>query len=251
MLANNFIISITSVPFRFKNELVQVLKSLSGNTLGIKIIVSIPKAYRKGWTYTQEDLLELSKIPEVVLNIIDKDYGPATKLLGGIEWVRNNGLDITGIITMDDDIIFQNPATQILSLVKLHLEQQENVITFQGLKLIHPPYYSGNGLHGVREDWCHGVAGFLGVLYPRHFFKSNVVFNLFEELDPNFYSEDDAYFGAVAARLDIKIWSSTNLSKWSSISKISAVDKMLEGKRQVRESKMYNDLVSAGFFKFL
>lgn len=247
MLSNNFIISITSVPFRFKNELIQVLKSLSGNTLDIKIVVSIPKVYRKGWTYTHDDLLEISAIPGVVINIIDVDYGPATKLLGGVKWVRNNNMDVIGIITMDDDIIFKNPSAQILRLLKLHLERRENVITFQGLKLIHPPYYSGNGLRGVKEDWCHGVAGFLGVFYPKHFFKSDVVFDLFTELDPNFYSEDDAYFGAVASRLNIKIWSSTNLSQWMSISKNSAVDTQLDGKRQDRESKMYNDLISNGF----
>jgi len=250
-ISDKFIISITSVPFRFKNELIRVLKNLSNNTIDIPIVVSIPKSYRKGWTYTSEDLLEITKQPGVILNIIDIDYGPATKLLGGIEWARKNNKDIQGIITMDDDILFENPAMKIIDLLKLYVQHSKDVITYHGLKLINPPYYSGNGLHGVKEEWCHSVAGFLGVMYPKSFINSSVPFDLFEELDPNFYSEDDAYFGAVAARLNLKIWSSTNANKWSSISKESAVDKVLEGDRRDRESQMFNELIRKGFFPSL
>lgn len=246
-VSNRSIISITSVPSRFKNELMRVLKSLSNKTLSIPIIVSIPKSYRKGWTYTAEEIADIAKLPGVIVNIIDDDYGPATKLLGGIEWAKKNNKDLDHIITMDDDIIFENPTEKIIDLLELQKKHNEHVITYHGLKLTKPPYYSGNGLDGVKEDWSHSVAGFLGVIYPKSFIDSDVPFNLFKELNPNFYSEDDAYFGAVAARLNIKIWSSTNKSKWSSISKESAVDATLSGDRRDRESQMYNELIDKGF----
>ena len=242
MRAYQFIISITSVPDRLNNELIKTLEHLKD--LDIKIIVSIPSTYRKGWYYRIKDLDIISKIKNVEVNLVETDWGPATKLLGGIKYAQKNSMDLIAIITLDDDIIFENPKAILLNLVLNHTTRPNEIITSRGLKLSHPPYSSGNGLNGVENEYCHGVAGFMGVLYPYNSINSRVTFDLFDQLDPDFYMDDDAYFAAVASKLKIPVWSTPHVTKYQSISKTSVVaDKLTNIARIERESKLYNELI--------
>lgn len=242
-IEDSFVISLTSVPDRFDSSLVHVLENLNTKCFNIPIVVSIPHEYRKNWKYDYSNLDKIKAIPGVNVYHPQVDYGPSTKLLGGIEWVRIHKPLVRGIITLDDDILFENISQQILHLIKLHLQKPNTVITHHGLKLMHPPYITNNGLQGVKEQFCDAVAGFLGVLYPSEFFRNDTVFKLIETLNPLFYSEDDAYFGGVASILDLKIWSAKQPQRWVSLSKQSAVEQELEGNRIERESLLYNELI--------
>jgi hypothetical protein len=71
-------------------------------------------------------------------------------------------------------------------------------------------------------------------------------FTVINDLSEGFYSEDDAYFGAVANIAGIKIWSSQR-SKCRSISDESAVQSNHEEEREDRVAKLYNELVEKKF----
>ena len=229
-----YIVSLTSVPTRFKNELPKVLKHIKDNS-EIDVVLSIPKEYRKAWSWTDSDIEHLKDI--VTINIVDEDWGPATKLLGGIDWVKKNNLDVDGIITIDDDIILSDFNLQVECLLETASEKPNTVITTGGLKLKH-------GIpSGVYNQQCDVVAGFMGVFYPKNFWKTNLPFTLLKELSDGFYSEDDAYFGAVAYKLKINIWSTNKKVTWKALTHISAVTAELEGNRRDREIKLYKELI--------
>jgi hypothetical protein len=229
---------MTSVPSRFKTTLPTVIKEIQKSIPNVEIIVSIPKSYRKGWEWNEPDLDEIKKIS--TLNIVEEDWGPATKLLGGIEWVKNNNLNIDSIITFDDDIILNDFKLQVQNLSTNFLNKK-CIITSRGLKASYAPYYSGNGLFGIEESYCDGVAGFLGVFYPSTFWENDTCFDLIKS-DNLFYSEDDAYFGAVAKTLNINIWSTKLYTKWRALDSWSAVAE--GGNRRERESKLYSKIVN-------
>ena len=241
-----YIISLTSVPSRFKNELPKVLKHIKDNS-EVDIVLSIPKEYRKSWSWVDSDIEHLKEL--VTINIVDEDWGPATKLLGGIDWVKKNGLDVDGIITLDDDIIFTDFNLQLEHLLKTATEKPNTVITTGGLRAKHAPFRVGEGLNRVFEGYSHGVSGFMGVFYPKNFWKTDLPFTLLKELSDGFYSEDDAYFGAVAHKLKIKIWSTKEVTSVLPLAhgdENSAVCFENNGVRKEREANLYQELLKKG-----
>lgn len=235
-----YIISLTSVPTRFKNELPKVLKHIKDNS-EVDIVLSIPKEYRKSWSWVDSDIEHLKEL--ATINIVDEDWGPATKLLGGIDWVKKNDLDVDGIITLDDDIIFTNFNLQLEHLLKTATEKPNTVITTGGLKL------KDGKPSGVYNQQCDAVAGFMGVFYPKNFWKTDLPFTLLKELSDGFYSEDDAYFGAVAYKSKINIWSTDKKVIWKALTPISAVTAELESSRIDREIKLYKELIQKKMIK--
>ena len=242
----DYIITLSSVPSRFDNMLLKVIESFK--PLGFTIIVNIPQSYKKDWK------IDESKIPESGDNLIihrcSKDWGPATKLLGGIEWCQNNNINSIGLITIDDDTVFDNPAEAINSLIKESINRPNHVITRGAIKVIKPPYSFGNGLqHNVTNDYADGVAGYLGVYYPFEKFNNSIPFEFLDQLPEGFYSEDDAYFGALSSKLGCPVWAGSHRPLPYMLDPISAVEFGLEqgSDRIKRESELYTHLVEAGY----
>ena len=234
---------MTSVPSRFKDTLPQVISMINENLQGTQIILSLPKTYRKGWEWDIKDIEHLSG---VTINILDEDYGPATKLLGGIKYVKENKLNIDGIITLDDDHLFDNINEVVSNLLESTIEHKDEIITLSGLSLYKPPYKLARGVKNAINEYAHIPQGFAGVFYPSKFWDSSLPFTVIDDLSEGFYSEDDAYFGAVANIAGIKIWSSQR-SKCRSISDESAVQSNHEEEREDRVAKLYNELVEKKF----
>ena len=241
-----YIISMTSVPDRFKDTLPRVISMISENLQGIQIVLSLPKTYRKGWEWDIKDIEHLSG---VTVNILDEDYGPATKLLGGIKYVKENKLKLDGIITLDDDILFDNINEVVSDLLESATSRKDEIITSSGLLACNKPFRIGNGLKTVSEQYSHSVAGYMGVFYPSKFWDSSLPFTVIDDLSEGFYSEDDAYFGAVAYIAGIKIWSKSSSKIFlKSITDISAVDTGHGNvARHHRESALYTELVEKKF----
>jgi len=215
------------------------------NLQGTQIILSLPKTYRRGWEWDIKDIEHLSG---VTVNILDEDYGPATKLLGGIKYVKENKLNIDGIITLDDDILFDNINEVVSDLLESTIEHKDEIITSSGLLVCKPPFIIGNGIKPAINEYSHSVAGYMGVFYPSKFWDSSLPFTVINDLSEGFYSEDDAYFGAVAHIAGIKIWSkSKSKYKFSAIDDSSAVDSGQEGHRHDRESALYAELIEKKF----
>jgi hypothetical protein len=197
------LISITSVPRRLSQSLQQVLDSLDG--LGFDIVVSIPQAYEK-WGE-----------PEIPARLFDyknitihrgADYGPATKLLGGLDFSRTASKQYTHIITFDDDVFYRNP-TRVIHKLWLAAEMHPGeVITIGGIKVDRPPYRTKNGLFHDVPGHVDGVCGWRGVIYPLSAVAKDsdtTIFDMMTEMIPGTKHDDDAYFGIALSRMGIPI----------------------------------------------
>ena len=110
---DKFIFSLTTIPNKF-DKLYLTIDSLINQTIKPeKIIVNIPRKYslRFKTSIDNSKIIEFNKKYEnknVIINLLDNDYGPGTKLLG----IFNNNLinlndKNTYIILVDDDNIYK------------------------------------------------------------------------------------------------------------------------------------------------
>jgi len=67
------------------------------------ILVNIPAVSRKGIAYDPKKAAALEQ-KGVIINWIDRDYGPITKLFGTLEFIEKQGLQDVRIILVDDDV---------------------------------------------------------------------------------------------------------------------------------------------------
>ena len=115
------IVTLTTIPSRLKN-IEQTIKSIKNQTIDVdEIVLSLPKvSVREPSTNDpyniDEVFLKLLKTYNVTLLRCDKDYGPATKLLGLLTREINNNTPETEplIITIDDDKIYHNNTIEYL-----------------------------------------------------------------------------------------------------------------------------------------
>ena len=104
-----FYISMTTIPSRFKN-LPKTIDSLVNQSYPpVQIILNIPKQYGfrfKNQSIPQENIEQLQQKygKKLRINMIEKDYGPGSKLLGALEC--NDISDDSYIILVDDDVIY-------------------------------------------------------------------------------------------------------------------------------------------------
>jgi hypothetical protein len=108
-----YIISLTTMPCRFKNIHLTIDSILNQTILPTKIIIHIPRKYNfRVHTEISKDKIDsfINKYSDtnIVVNIIENDYGPGTKLLGLLS--SDTITDIkpdTYIILIDDDNIYK------------------------------------------------------------------------------------------------------------------------------------------------
>lgn len=112
-MKNKYIVSLTTIPSRF-DKIENTIDTLINQTLKPnKIILNIPKKYNLRFTESIPD----NKINELknkyinnnlIINLLDNDYGPGTKLIG---LLVNNIIDIneenTYIVLLDDDLKYK------------------------------------------------------------------------------------------------------------------------------------------------
>lgn len=178
-----------------------------------KIIVNIPFEYKK---WKNIDI----NIPDSILDdnsiIVNrcKDYGPATKLLGAIDYLNNKNImnDIKHIITIDDDIIY-NDFLHIEKLIKNSEIYPNCAIAVSNITLNNAPYRCGNGLLYNINGLCDAPGGVGGVLYPIYLFDKNQFYldsSFINTLPNGIFNDDDAYFGIILSIMNIPIQGVTN-----------------------------------------
>lgn len=109
---NKYIVSLTTIPSKFDNIHFAINSILNQNLLPEMIVINIPKVYDfrfENLTISEEKInIFLEKCPNknIVINRIEKDYGPGTKLLGLLNMNMNIDPN-TYIILVDDDLIYK------------------------------------------------------------------------------------------------------------------------------------------------
>lgn len=104
-----YIFSLTTIPSRINNLNTTINSLLKQTIKADKIILNIPKSYNLRFVNSSIDI-ESIKYDNVIVNSIETDYGPGTKLLGLFENNLLNSLcdNNTFIVLVDDDLIYQN-----------------------------------------------------------------------------------------------------------------------------------------------
>lgn len=112
MSFNKYIMSLTTIPSRI-NSVENTIQSLVEQTLKPeKIVLNLPKIYNFRFNSSIQDFY-IKKIlnkynDKIIINYVDHDYGPGTKLLG---LIKSKIIDMdskdTYIVLVDDDHIYK------------------------------------------------------------------------------------------------------------------------------------------------
>lgn len=243
-----FIVSLTSIPRRFDACLRTTLLSLAGQRDCPPILVNIPAAYRK-WGVPEVPAY-LHALPNVIVHRLDTDYGPATKLLGALIYLRDNP-GPTHVVTVDDDVCFAS-RIYLRYLLRCARVLPDLALTIGGIALVGPPYRCDAGLrYRNAHAFVDLTAGYRGVVYPVDpLMGAPLVFALRDRLPDGIFNDDDIYFGVILDRLGIPLyalppplddrWSSSGGSGDSAVAENTLVD------RRANESTLLTDAVDRG-----
>ena len=97
-----FCVSLTTIPSRIKN-VYKTIENLNNQTIKPdKIFLNIPIEYKrfKNDKISEDDINELKKLNIEVIRC--EDYGPATKLMGSLDKIKNYDC----VILIDDDHLY-------------------------------------------------------------------------------------------------------------------------------------------------
>ena len=107
----NFCVSLTSLPSRIDN-IDKTLKSIINQTLKpAKVFLNLPYNFKRfpSYNFHKKQISVLEKYNIEISRC--EDYGPATKLMGSIEKIKNN---FDCVILIDDDHIYHPKTFEIL-----------------------------------------------------------------------------------------------------------------------------------------
>jgi hypothetical protein len=80
---------------------------LSQNKKADLILVNIPRISQRGVVYNKALASQLEQ-PGVIINWLDTDYGPITKLYGTLDYIEQHQLTGVRIILVDDDVQYES-----------------------------------------------------------------------------------------------------------------------------------------------
>lgn len=180
------VVSLSTLPSRV-NNIKPVLKSILKNTLKPDLIyLNIPRvSMREGVEYNI-DPKNVQFDPRIIVNKIDRDYGPITKLYPVLE--REKDPD-TIIICIDDDIIYDKNLIQ--TLYNYSIRKPEACICSRGWSYINlrktfiPVFFPLVFAKKVKILQCYA-----GVLYKRSFFNNIDKFRKFMDVKECFTTDD-------------------------------------------------------------
>ena len=176
-----YIISFTTSPTRI-NKIKGMLQNLMNQTHKAEmIILNIPRVFKRtNESYDIPTYIQKS----VHVNIIDNDYGPATKIVPTILYLKENSYDEenTRIIYLDDDILYP---TTMLETVNSYVNNNNNAVyTCTGFDFINLT------IKGVRTNRkvCTVAEGYGGVCVKLSMFGDD-----FEEYISTMNKDQDCY----------------------------------------------------------
>lgn len=166
------IVSMSTIPERLESDTIsKTLDSIMKQTYPVKRIhVNIPYTSLKGKKYPEDIIEKLKrKYPNVFFDRIDTDYGPITKLLPTIKYLKNN----EWIVLVDDDVIYDK------NMIKPLIDSGYNAVGYacrQGEEL---KYITSENIK--KDKPCDILETYAGVLY------KGDIFNDFEKYHKKYH----------------------------------------------------------------
>ena len=158
----DIVVSFTTSPIRIHKCLPMVRSICEQTVKPVLIILNIPHVFaRTSETYNiPDDIANL-----VTINRCDYDYGPGTKLIPTIDYLRkNNYPEDTRILYCDDDIFYQSTMLETLSKLSPMEVWTGSGFNFINLAII------GERQH---NNICTIAEGYMGVFVSLNMFKED------------------------------------------------------------------------------
>lgn len=170
-----FVVSFTTSPSRI-NKIKPMLDSIITQSKRPDLfLLNIPKVFpRTGETYTIPDFVS----KDVTINVVDKDLGPATKIVPTVDYIKNNYADWDMsevlIIYVDDDIKYRPEMINVLNFLYM-VNKTPRVLCCSGVH-----FFAHNNqmrMAGMRNhnDKVSLVEGFASVCVPINIFEDDFV----------------------------------------------------------------------------
>ncbi len=218
---DRIVLGLTTVPRRVP-DLAPVLDSISAQTLHPDTVyISVSKySDREKRPYPIDELKAMCDQRGFVVNVIDRDYGPLTKLMGMllVEPMKVGTL----IITVDDDHVL-HPDT-VETIVRGAERYPGDVVALNGARVdmtYLPHFYTAVWVkNSVLSDWMalregdqlNLVMGYGGVGYPRSVFGTTIPDGGMEAMRipgtpqtvPSLHTNDDLYISAWLGKLGVR-----------------------------------------------
>ena len=185
------IVSLTTIPTRFKYLYITIDSILCQTILPDIIVIHIPTKYNN-YSY-DSNMLPKFLSDKVIINNNVKDYGPATKLLGLYDFDLYNKMNENDvIIVIDDDRIYN--VDLIKNMLNYHKIYSDKVLTTAGWDVETLSKYEIQNKkqpRGIEYKKC-GYSDFLGGCCGFLLSKKMCPFNYNELFDLN--PSDDCYY---------------------------------------------------------
>ncbi len=271
MSKNKVIVTLTTIPSRLKN-INQTIDSIKNQTYKPdEIVLTLPlESIREPCDCDPYDINEINKIKDVTILRCDKDYGPATKLLGVLEREKDKNLDFENeslIITLDDDkkydkecvkqlidgwkrnksYVVARKGSKIIKLKKTNKIYQNNKSRYDKLEGQHEILLVGKSLS--EDTLCSMIFGTGGILYRPSFFDYDI-FNYKEHNkdfpDKEMFYTDDIFFSGYLAKKGIK----KKIIKFDETEMTKKIDKLFKFKNNTgviddhSENRVINPLIN-------
>ena len=215
------IISLTSIPSRFKYISTTLDSLLAQDTKVDKIILYVPKYYQR----FNKKLDKLPSVPDgIIAKFSDTDYGPATKILPAIKDFFEEDVRI---IFCDDDRIY--PENLVSTLISASKKRPNDVIAIEGRDIKDLSKFNWQGKDhpratvvqknyvyrikralslgtwkprkNIKSGYADTFAGFGGVLVYPKFFNNN-----FFHIPKECWMNDDIWISGQFEINEVKIW---------------------------------------------
>lgn len=166
-----FVVSFTTSPSRV-SKIKPMIDSIITQTKPVDLfLLNIPHVFpRTGEKYTIPDFVSKS----VTINVVEKDYGPATKLVPTIKYLIDNDYDKddTYIVYLDDDIEYRPDMISVLNFLFM-LNKTPRVLCGGGFHFV--MYENKIRLAGQRKhnDDVSIVEGYASVCVPLSIFEED------------------------------------------------------------------------------
>jgi len=210
---SRYIASLTTIPDRIKGVRAVLERLLHQSVISMftAIVVNVPKySEREGKEYIIPETL--TTLPEkVVINRMEVDYGPTSKLIGGLQWLKSQGFsENTCIVVLDDDHSYHPNLFQYLR--DWHLKLPDDVVASQGWTQAYPLSQYGNqagyaaeATRSTRPIPVQVVQGNFGYMTQSRFYNETIWTRL-ESAPPGAWIHDDNWISGFSASAGAKRW---------------------------------------------